>query len=221
MRSDKLLIIDDKALTYKDNSQSAIGRLTPDQQKCVEFYREINHFWAASGDDVLLIKDFSSFAYIFIHDSFNEPIIQGGLMEVLIEKLWPAPRVVLYSGSKDESARPKKVDSELTPGVSWYEIRRSQYIENLARFIDSAAVFGEYRIKYLYDRYGNPKMDKAQDLFSEVRRLLELSSGAAVASPAFDELLRLRGYTPTKEILARFADMTPEEFVQRIEKLIN
>src|SRR6202000_2456314 len=109
-------------------------------------------FWEGQGDDVLLNKDFSPYGYIFIHDSYDDPIIEGGLKEVLIEKLSATSTVIFFSGTKKESSTANKVLADDIEGLFWYEVLQSQYFDCLPNFVKSRSIFGEYRIEYLYKR---------------------------------------------------------------------
>jgi len=220
MRADKILIIDDKSKTEKYSSENAIDQLNDYQRSLVDHYRNATGFWMQQDDDVLLNKDFSCYRYIFIHDSYDEPIIQGGLKEVLIQKLSVTSTVVLFSGTKKESITGQKVFADDIEEVFWYELRRSQYFDGLSRFIESLVVFGDYKIEYLYNRYSDPKKDRGQELANEVRSHLEVSSQEAAHSNALVQLLQLFGYQDNESILERFSKLSDERFLSALDRLL-
>ena len=218
MTSDRILIIDDKGSDEKDSSGSAIRQLSKDQKALVAYHRNSEGLWEEKGDDVRLLVDFSGYPFIFIHDSYDNPIILGGLKEVLIEKLSPTSTVVLLSGTKPENSDPVKAEID---GLCWYEVRRVQYLDNLSRFIDSKAVFGSFQLKYLYDRYRDPKKDKCIILSDDIRVHLEESVYKAARSEPFLQLLTLLGHEDhVKRISERFSKLTDEEFLRSLEELI-
>lgn len=220
MMADKILIVDDKPDTEQRSTERILCSLKEEQRSLVIHVRDIAGCWKDNGDDVVLLRDFTLFSYVFIHDSFDDPIIIGGLKELLIRKLMATSHVVLFSGEKDESAVPRMGRSLSEGNIFWYELRRDQYVKNLGRFIESSFFFGEYKVKYLYDRYSSPLRDKAEDLIIKLRGLLEDSVLAAARSAAFRDLLDLLGYSEAEKIIARFSIMSDGEFSSALENLI-
>jgi len=220
MKADKVLIIDDKLKTEKHNSENAIAQLNDHQRSLIDHFRDVTGFWEQRDDDVLLHIDFSPYRFIFIHDSYNEPIIQGGLKEVLIQKLSATSTVILFSGTKRESPIGQKIFAEDIEDVFWYELRRSQYFDRLPKFMDSVAIFGDYKIEYLYNRYSDPKKDKGQELADKVRSLLEVSSQRAAYSETFVQLLQLFGHQYNESILERFSNLSDDRFLSALDRLI-
>lgn len=218
MMSNKLLIIDDKPSQEKESSEIVFGNLTETQRSRIDFSKTIEGLWLQEDVKIQLIKDFSPYSYIFIHDSYDHPLIDSDMIEVVVEGLWPTSRVVLYSGGR-EDARSGEEPGKVIEGISWFEIRRSLYAQNLACFIDSSFVFGSYDIKYLYQG-GDPRDDKANELYEEIRTLLEVSSSDVVGSASFAELLRLKKNEPTRDLLDKLAGIPRTELASRLENLM-
>lgn len=224
MMSGKILILDDKPQSEDFSTSMVLSRLTVNERQLVDYFETAETLWSESNndDDIDLIKDFSNYAFIFIHDSFESPLVRDGLKVVLFEKLTKTSKVVLFSGSRKESEIPieKIYDEKISKETLCYEILRRQYFNNLANFIDSYLITGEYKIKYLYNPYINPKKDKAYSFLEIIKTELEESTQCAVASSSFFELISLYGYKNISEISDRFLRMTDDEFIENIEDLI-
>jgi hypothetical protein len=219
----RLLILDDKELNQDYSSKKAISLLDEHKKSKIDFYDSPVSLWVEkeNGDNIELVQDFSLYRFIFIHYSFNDPILDGGLMQILIDVLSETSKVVLFSGERQEHEIPQeKLFSESESQYSYFEIRRSQYFYNLENFIDSYLTFGQYQIKYLYNPYINPKKDKAYALFEIIKADLEESIHNAIESNSFNELLTLYGYINTSENLSRFLKMTDDEFIETLEDFI-
>lgn len=223
MTSDKILILDDKPRNEDHSSFQAISQLNERQKMLVDYYETSNTLWTLidNGDDVKLLKDFSPYKFVFIHYSFNDPIVGENVMTNLIDSLSTSSKVVLFSGNRIESETPviRKLSDDISE-YSHFEIRRSQYCNNLKRFIDSLLFSKEYQIKYLYNPYISPQKDKAYALFEIIKTDLEESIQNAIESNSFVELLSLYGYKNTSEISSRFLKMNDEEFIENIEDFI-
>jgi hypothetical protein len=224
MTLNKIIILDDKAPNEDFSTSQLLSNLTVRERLLVEYYESTETLWLESNkeDDIVLIKDFSNYPFIFIHDSFDNPIIRDGLKAVLFEKLTKTSKVVLFSGSRTESELPVEriYDDQISKDTFCYEILRRQYFNNFKNFIDSYLVSGEYYIKYLYNPYVNPKKDKAYGLFEIIKIDLEESIENAIESNSFNELLNLYGYIKTSEIVSRFLKMNDDEFIESLEDFI-
>lgn len=224
MTLSKILILDDKALGEDFSTSQLLSKLTAEERLLVEYYESTETLWSEKNneDDIVLMMDFSNYPFIFIHDSFENPIISDGLKAVLFEKLTKTSKVVLFSGSRTESELPveKIYDYQISKNTYCYEILRRQYFNNFKNFIDSYLVLGQYHIKYLYNPYINPKKDKAYSLLQIIKIELEESIQNAIESNSFNELLSLYGYIKTSEILNRFSKMNDDEFIEKLEDLI-
>lgn len=224
MTLDKILILDDKAPTEDFSTSQALSKLAVVDRPLVDYYENTETLWVESnnGDDIDLIKDFSNYPFIFIHDSFENPLVRDGLKAVLFEKLTKTSKIVLFSGSRTESESPVEriYDEQISKNTSCYEILRRQYFNNLKNFIDSFSVAGQYQIKYLYNPYIKPKRDKAFTLLQTIKFNLEKSIQVAIESNSFDELLSLYGYKNTSEFSNRFLKMTDDEFIENLEDFI-
>ncbi len=224
MTLDKILILDDKAPGEDFSTSQALSKLTVGERSLVEYYENTETLWIEShnDDDIDLMKDFSNYPFIFIHDSFENPLVRDGLKAVLFEKLSKTSKVVLFSGSRTESEIPVEriYDEQISKDTSCYEILRRQYFNNLKNFIDSYLVTRGYEIKYLYNPYINPKKDKAYTLLEIIKTDLEESIQSAIESNSFNELLSLYGYKNTSEISNRFSKMTDDAFVENLEDFI-
>jgi hypothetical protein len=224
MTLDKILILDDKSPGEDFSTSRLLSNLTAEEQLLVEYYENTEALWLESKneDDIVLMKDFSKYPFVFMHDSFENPIIRDGLKAVLFEKLTKTSKVVLFSGSRTESELPVEriYDDQISKDTFCYEILRRQYFNNFKNFIDSCLVTGQYQIKYLYNPYANPKKDKAFALFEIIKTDLEESIQNAIESNSFNELLYLYGYINTSEILSRFSKMNDDEFIENLEDFI-
>ena len=224
MTLDKILILDDKARGEDFSTLQAMFGLTDSERLLIEYYENTETLWVESnnGDDIDLVKGFSNYPFIFIHDSFENPLVKDGLKAVLFEKLSKTSKVVLFSGSRIESETPieRIYDEQISKDTFCYEILRRQYFNNLKNFIDSYLISGTYQIKYLYNSYINPKRDKAYTLLETVKTELEESIQNAIESKSFNELLSLCGYKNSTEISKRFLEMTDDSFVESLEDLI-
>jgi hypothetical protein len=224
MTLDKIIIIDDKSISQSHSSIELVSKIDEIKSQFIEYYESTIELWSqnASEDDIILLKDFSVNPFIFIHDSFDNPLVQDGLQSDLIGKLSKTSNVVLFSGCKQESSMPleKIIDESDSKKIRFYEIKREQYFNNLKNFIDSFLISGQYQIKYLYNPYLNPKKDKAYSLLEIIKTDLEESIQSAIESNSFNELLSLYEYKNTSEISSRFLKMTDDEFVENLEDFI-
>ena len=224
MMIDKIIIIDDKSMSQSHSSIELISRLDEIKSSYIEYYESTINLWLQneSEDDVELLKDFTNYPFIFIHDSFDNPLVQDGLQSDLIGKLAKTSKVVLFSGSKQESSMPleKIIYESDSKKIRFYEIKREQYFNNLKNFIDGFLISGQYQIKYLYNPYLNPKKDKAYSLLEIIKTDLEESIQSAIESNSFNELLSLYEYKNTSEISSRFLIMNDDEFVENLEDFI-
>lgn len=224
MMLNKILILDDKA-DYEDFSTTRMITLLNEEQKLlIDYYRDSVALWSVveNGDDVQLIKDFNLYEYVFIHDSFDSPLIDGGLMPVLIKKLSLTSNVVLFSGGKQESNIPKKnfVDESIELGVWYYEILRRQYFNNLPNFLNSWIFMGSWDIKYLYDQYRNPKRERCYELFDQFKVKFEESHLSAIDSKPFQDLFALLGENNIDSIRQRYISLSDDEIIENMEDLI-
>ncbi|MBS1743112.1 MAG: hypothetical protein JST81_08765 [Bacteroidetes bacterium] len=221
---DKILILDDKAYSEDFSTSKVLSNLTVVGLSLVEYYENTESLWLASDndDDINLMRDFSNYSFIFIHDSFENPLVRDGLKAVLFEKLSRTSKIVLFSGSRAESEIPieRIYDEKISKDTFCYEILRRQYFNNLQNFIDSYLVSGKYQIKYLYNPYINPKKDKAYTLLENIKTDLEESIECAIESNSFNELLSMYGYENNSEISNRFLNMTDDSFVENLEDFI-
>lgn len=224
MTPHKVLILDDKAHGEDFSTSQLLFILTFDERYLVEYYEKTETLWVESdnSDDIDLMKDFSNYPFVFIHDSFDNPLVRDGLKAILFEKLSKTSKVVLFSGSKIESESPieRIYDEQISKNTSCYEILRRQYFNNFKNFIDSYLLTGKYQIKYLYNPYINPKKDKAYSLLESIKTDLEESIQNAVESNSFKELLSLYGYNSTTDISSRFLKMTDDDFIEHMEDFI-
>jgi hypothetical protein len=224
MTLNKIIILDDKAPSEDFSTSQLLSNLTVGERLLVEYYESTETLWIESNkeDDIVLMKDFSNYPFIFIHDSFENSIIRDGLKAVLFEKLTKTSKVVLFSGSRTESELPVEriYDDQISKDTFCYEILRRQYFNNFKNFINSYLLSGQYQIKYLYNPYVNPKKDKAYALFEIIKTDLEESIQNAIESNSFNELLSLYGYIKTSDILKRFSKMNDDEFIENLEDFI-
>ena len=224
MTLDKIIILDDKAPSEDFSTSQLLSNLTVGERLLVEYYESTETLWVESNneDDIVLMKDFLNYPFIFIHDSFENPIIRDGLKAVLFEKLTKTSKVVLFSGSRTESELPVEriYDDQISKDTFCYEILRRQYFNNFKKFLDSYLVLGQYQIKYLYNPYVNPKKDRAYALFEIIKTDLEESIQNAIESNSFNQLLSLYGYIKTSEISSRFLKMNDDEFIENLEDII-
>jgi hypothetical protein len=222
MTLDKILILDDKS-TREDFSSMQVLLSLSDMQRCVvDYYEVTDSLWIEStdGDDIVLLRDFSIYAFIFIHDSFENSLVKDGLKAILFEKLTLTSQVILFSGSRRENESPvKRIYDEKISKAVCFEILRRQYFSNLKNFIDSYLLNGKYHIKYLYNPHLLPKKEKAYLLFDKIKIALEESIQFAVDSDSFSELLTLYGYDSVAAV-HRFSLMTEDVFIEKLEDLI-
>jgi hypothetical protein len=224
MTLNKIIILDDKAPSEDFSTSQLLSNLTVGERLLVEYYESTETLWIESNkeDDIVLMKDFSNYPFIFIHDSFENSIIRDGLKAVLFEKLTKTSKVVLFSWIRTESELPVEriYDDQISKDTFCYEILRRQYFNNFKNFINSYLLSGQYQIKYLYNPYVNPKKDKAYALFEIIKTDLEESIQNAIESNSFNELLSLYGYIKTSDILKRFSKMNDDEFIENLEDFI-
>ncbi len=224
MTLDKILILDDKAPSEDFSTSQLLSHLAVGERLLVDYYESTETLWLESNkeDDIILMKDFSNYPFILIHDSFENPLIRDGLKAVLFEKLTKTSKVILFSGSITESELPieRIYDNQISKDTFCYEILRRQFFNNLKTFIESYLISGEYQIKYLYNSYINPKKDKAYALFEIIKTDLEESLQNAIESNSFIELLSLYGYINISEISNRFLKMNDDEFIENLEDFI-
>ena len=224
MTLNKILILDDKAIDEDFSSFRLLSNLTTENRSLVEYYESTEKLWTESenGDDIELLKNFSLYPFIFIHDSFENPLVRDGLKVILFEKLNITSKVVLFSGNLRESEIPVEniYDEKISKDTTCFEILRRQYFNNFNNFIDSYLVLGEYQIKYLYNTYISPKKDKALALFDKIKISLEISIQHAIESKYFIELLSLYGYTDNAANSKRFLNMNDDEFIETLEDFI-
>lgn len=224
MLNNKILIIDDKPVSEDFSTINLLKTLNSDERILIDYFEDSNLLWKESkdGDDIELLMDFGKYSVIFIHDSYENPLVNEGLKAILIEKLSITSLVVLFSGSRDESEVPiKKVyDKQISKEALCYELLRRQYYKNFKNFINGFLLTEEYQIKYLYNSYINPLKDKAYVLLEMVRIDLEESVKFATESEEFKKLLILYDYKDLDEIIERFSQMDDDEFIEKLEDLI-
>lgn len=224
MMSDKILIIDDKLAGEDFSTAQLLSLLNEEQKYVIDYAENTESLWIESkeGDDITLVKNFSQYSFIFIHDSFEDPLVNDGLKAIVIEKLSDTSIIILFSGGKSESANPRKLlfDSDISEKSSYFEIRRREYFYNLKNFIDGYLLTGQFEIKYLYQSELNPKKDKAYDFLESIKNDLEESLKKAIESESFKSLLTLYGYLNIAEISNRFSTLTDDDFIERLENLI-
>ncbi|MFC6998095.1 hypothetical protein [Rufibacter roseus] len=224
MISDKILIVDDKASSEDYSTYSVLETLSPIQKERVEYHADTRGLWKAADneDEVVLLTDFKKFSYIFIHDSFNDPLLPDGLLPVLINELSSTSKVVLFSGSKPESNIPlyNKLDSSIATDIFHYEVLRRQYHSNFSSFIDSFFMFGEFRITYLYNSDISPYKDRGYELLNDIMEKLESSTIEAVYSKSFRDLLTLYNYEDIESVSRRFEVMSVDEIIETLEDLV-
>lgn len=222
MTLDKVLILDDKLSTENFSTMQAISLLDEKRRNLVDYYDETVSLWSEStdGDDIVLLQDFSRYPFIFIHDSFENPLVKDGLKAILFEKLNKTSKVVLFSGSRSESETPiEKIYDEKISGAVCYEILRRQYFNNLKNFIDSYLLTNKYDIRYLYNQYLQPRREMAYLLLEKIKTALEESIQTAIESDSFRDLLSLFGYD-SDATAHRFSMMTDDDFIETLEDLI-
>ena len=141
MTLNKIIILDDKAPSEDFSTSQLLSNLTVEERLLVEYYESTETLWLEINkeDDIVLMKDFSNYPFIFIHDSFENPLIKDGLKAVLFEKLTKTSKVVLFSGSRTESELPVEriYDDKISKDTFCYEILRRQYFNNFKNFIVS------------------------------------------------------------------------------------
>lgn len=222
--SDRILILDDKPLKEDFSSLRILSSLNEQQRELIDYYENTEVLWleADIGDDIVLMKDFSPYPFVFIHDSFDDRLVKDGLKAVIIEKLSVTSNVVLFSGSKNENSSPVRIlfDKGISTSSGCYEILRRQYYYNLSRFLDSYILTGKFDIVYLYNEYVNPKKDLGYGLLKKIISELEFSTSRAVNSDSFRALLTLYGYAGIDLIINRFASMNDDDFIENLEDLI-
>ena len=139
MMSDKILILDDKGQSEDFNTAKALSQLTVSERQLVDYFETAETLWVESdnGDDIDLMKDFSNYAFIFLHDSFDNPLVKDGLKVILFEKLSKTSKIVLFSGSRMECEIPieRIYDEQISKDTLCYEILRRQYFNNFQRIL--------------------------------------------------------------------------------------
>ncbi|CAN5548938.1 hypothetical protein BH11BAC2_BH11BAC2_06250 [soil metagenome] len=219
--SDRIIIIDDKAHSEDLNTFKLLTELSHEQRPFIDYEFAISDFWRieANGERILLLKDFSQYEYVFIHDSFKDPIIEERVKPLVAEKISKTSTVVFFSGSKKDSGIPIKLkfDEKLFPDLNVYEILRRNYYKGLANFIDSKIVLGNYDLKYLYNPALNPFRAKAVLLLEKIRIKMEVSLDTAVLSEELKELLLMKySIEQVPDILTRFRGMGDDAFLEAI-----
>ncbi|OKL39974.1 hypothetical protein [Pontibacter flavimaris] len=224
MMLDRIIIVDDKASSEDYSTYSVLDLLNPEQKERVEYHSDTKYLWKAADneDEVVLLSSFKNFSYIFIHDSFNDPLLPDGLLPVLIKELSSTSKVVLFSGSKPDSSTPLRtqVDPSIATDIFYYEVLRRQYYTNLSSFIDSFFMFGEFRIKYLYNSDIPPFKDRGYELLHDIMDKLESSTTEAVYSKSFRDLLTLYNYDDIESVSKRFEAMSLDEIIEALEDLV-
>ncbi len=203
----RILIVDDKKKNEDFSSINALGALTSKQKELVDFEATTKLLWknTNNGDDVELLQDFATYAFIFIHKSFRQLGIHERLLSNLITKLSVTSTIVLITGSHQESSTPivAWINSLISSNTRYFTILRRQYYYNLGNFVNSKLLNDSFQIDYLYDSNKKPEMDKANALLKAIEVKLEESITVAINDPVFGELLNLLGYNDNAIELAK------------------
>lgn len=198
-----ILIIDDKQVREQFSSKELLLQLNPVQKELIDFRESSVELWKfnKNEDDFIFFSEkLFSFKYVFLHDSYDNPALKYPLL--LIDKLAPSTKVVLFSGNRSEALKPNdninyalqyKFDQRLD--CPHFEIRRSVYYNNFKLFIDTYLQFGEFVIEALYDSNYNHKKSVASSLFHKVFNILEESEIEAANSQYFKKFFKLAGYS--------------------------
>lgn len=217
----KILIIDDKEPSVSESSAKLFSKLEESHRKLVELRADIEGLWGPNeqGNDVILLHDFTQYKYVFIHDSFNEPLILASLKESFINQVSLQTQLVFFSGSRGRSRTPKQESlKNITPKVSYYVINRSQYFENMDNFLDSA-ILGKQDIMQLYDK-SNPIRSVVQE---ELKKAIMVDLEESVEKAAKGEnMLRLLDFLKITDIalyVENFANKDDNDFIDSLDLL--
>ncbi|WP_442588891.1 hypothetical protein ACSBL2_22925 [Pedobacter sp. AW31-3R] len=217
----KILIIDDKDHSVSESSTKLISKLEESHRKFLTLRADIEGLWGANeqGDDVILLHDFRQYEYVFIHDSFNEPLILASLKESFINQVSFQTQLVFFSGSRSRSRTPKQERlRNINPDVSYYAINRSQYFENMNNFLDSA-ILGRQDIIHLYDKSNPIRSVVQEELKKAIMVDLEESIEKAARGVNMEKLLEFLKITDISGYVETFAKKDDIDFIRSLDML--
>ena len=193
----KILIIDDKEINHSYSSKLLIKQFSAEDKLLVDCFDTYQNLWVKKEGRLVPIKDLSSYKYVFIHDSYDNPMFlteEKQNIQVLFDK---DAIFVLFSGEKEESTSPCKQDG------GYYTIKRSQFFNNFPVFLESFTYFTEENLDFLFNSNLKPKRRRLEQLAECVLKYSEVSIAYATASKEFVEMLDLCGYSASKEKVIR------------------
>jgi len=221
-----ILIIDDKQVIEQFSSKELLLQLTPEQSALIDFQETSEGLWKFNineDDFVFFSKQLFSYKYIFLHDSYDNPALKHPVL--LIEKLAPNTKVILFSGNRSESLNPNDFNNyipqfkyEQNRNHPHFEIRRSIYFRNLKSFVDNYLKYGDFMMEALYDSNYNHKKNIATSLIQVIFSALEKSEFEAANTPEFNKYFELAGYTneEIEAIKKNYSKMNYKEFMDAI-----
>lgn len=223
--TDRILILDDKPLHEDLSTFELISRLNSEQRSFIDHYSTVKNLWSVetNRERITLLADFSKYSHVFIHDSFDEITFDDVIKPLVLEQISKATTVVLFSGSKQDSGMPLKIefDNQIFPGVYVYEILRRNYHKGFENFLNSKILLGAFDLRYLYNSELSPRRAKARHLFETIRRRMENSLETAINSKEFRELLLLNHEeNQIPSILENCSKMNDDEYLEAIEQYI-
>lgn len=223
MNPDKILIIDDKIADQGYSTVSLLESLTEVDKKKIEFHKSLEQVcdFGDDGESVYLKIDLELYSFVFIHGSYDDPLLDENSLDILIREFSKKAIVVLFSGSKRETVTPALLNlSEVSGYVKYYGIKRQQYFDNFHNFISSYNIYKEYRIKYLYDGFSFPKQDRGNELKDEIEVALEISKDNVLNSSIFSTFLELYNLNSSSYFLNSVRSCDELEFLDILENVI-
>ncbi len=201
----RIIIVDDKAEDQKYSSLSLMSRLTSDQIDLVNVIASTKDLWvfdAIKNEIVKLKINFERIDFLFIHQSFDNPVIDEPIKR-LMPLIPESAKIVLFSGGGRADLQlidsEKLYDFTQNPIQMHYEIRRSIWYQNFPNFLNSFLQSGKFRIEALYDASFNVVKEKAVQIFIKLEDYLKSSEYALVNSKEFEDFFLMAGYA-TNEI---------------------
>lgn len=193
MLDKKILIIDDKDANHSHSSRLLISTIPEEFLLFVDHYENHEYLWTKRDDKLYPTIDLLKYAYVFIHDSYDNPIFLTEDKHELKSIFDNNATFVFFSGEKAESNKPYMQDD------GSYGIRRSQYFSNFITFLESFKYFQKDNLDFLFNSSLKPIRRKIDQLAEVIITKLETSTKYAADSKEFDEILELRGYTTPKK----------------------
>jgi len=177
---EKLLFIDDKKIDGVCTGHKLMASLDADQRELVVFIHSTEDYFRKSGEKFKLRRP-KRYKFVFVHDSFDEPMLESGDIKNLEEQL--AGKLIYFSGTKKDDIKKRTL------------CRESLY-ERFKGFLDISIKVGSYKIDALFRN--NYRCWYARDLLNAIRFHSGELVEKAISTSEFQDLYKIKNYNPAQ-----------------------